>query len=132
MDKEILVEKVISALKQAAYKEQKKFSLLMVSFGDGSTDEFFTLIVSAPWINGMTVKQAIMYLLDIIRKSLSADELQEFMGASNILAINTNDPLVRGVTAPFGGGGSVFIFAQQMIINDENLGRCIVYEANAQ
>ena len=130
MDKEILVEKAIDALKQYAYLHGKQFSLLMVSFGDGSTNDFFTLIVSAPWLNEMTIKKAITFLLEIIKDGLSEDEVKEFMRASSILTINTNDPLVQGITAPFRGAGTVLIYTNQMIINDENLGRCIVYEAN--
>lgn len=130
MDKEILVEKVIDVLKQYASLPGKRFSLLMVSFGDGSTNDFFTLIVSAPWLNEMTIKKAITFLLDIIKAGLTDNEIEEFMRASSILTINTKDPLVQGITAPFRGNGSVFIYANQMIINDENLGRCVVYEAN--
>lgn len=98
MDKEKVVKKLRTLIKEFV-AEKGKFSLVMLIPSDPDViDSKVTLLMSAPWLDKESPKQAIDLIVKSLRKHLDNVELPYI---SRVTIVNSSDTSVKAINAAF-------------------------------
>ncbi|MBI2503602.1 MAG: hypothetical protein HYW07_10275 [Candidatus Latescibacteria bacterium] len=96
MAEKILVEKVRKAIKELEAQYKRPASMIMLVSSPSSLDSKFSLLISAPWLDEKSPKQAIEMILVKLKGTL---ETEEFRRIARITPIKTTDRFVKEARA---------------------------------
>lgn len=98
MDKEKVVKKLRTLIKEFI-AEKGKFSLVMLIPSEPNViDSKVTLLMSAPWLDNESPKQAIDLIVKSLRKQLDNVELPYI---TRVTIVNSSDNFVKAINAAF-------------------------------
>ncbi len=125
MDNEILVKEFCKMSK--IFKQQKgALSLLMLKAFDAEMSDYWTMIVSAPTYDDLTLKMALTDLITIFNKHLS-QAVSETITRTVIL--KTTDPFVKEINQVFKVKNTVK-YVHSSVISGIHLEKAIIFESH--
>jgi hypothetical protein len=101
VEAETLIEKVQAVVREYA-SQRRPFALVMlIPTEPESLHSRYTLIVSAPWLNKHSPREAVSTILTSLLQQLGSTEAPEYQQLTRITIIHTNDPFIRAITSAF-------------------------------
>ena len=98
MDKKTVVEKIKEAIQEWA-QPHGLVSMIMLAYPDiPSLDDKFTLLISAPWLDDQSPRQAIQEIFEKLKSHLEPDE---FRRIARITPIRSTDRFVQETNAKY-------------------------------
>lgn len=98
MDKERVVEKLRAVIKEFA-TEKGEFSLVMLIPTEPDViDSKVTLLISAPWLDEKSPKQAIELIVESLRRHLKDTEFQYI---TRVTIVKSSDGFVKAINVAF-------------------------------
>lgn len=101
MDKKTLVTGLQAVIRKHA-SENHTFALVMLIPTEPSAiDNKFTLVISAPWLDNKSPKEAVNSILSSLIDQLGSTDSPEYKKIARVTVINSSDPFVRAITSAF-------------------------------
>lgn len=135
MAKEVLVgaNPLVEGLQAvlAGYAEEgRTFSLVMlIPTEPASLETSYTLVVSAPWLDAKSPREAVSTVLKSLLQELGSTQSPGYRKLARITAISTTDPFVASVTSAFPILNGDILTIQNQNINGVFVERAILLES---
>lgn len=101
MDKKTLVAGLQEVIRKHA-SENHTFALVMLIPTEPSAiKNKFTLVVSAPWLDNKSPKEAVNTMLNSLIDQLGSTDSPAYKQIARVTVINSGDPFVRAITTAF-------------------------------
>jgi hypothetical protein len=106
MDKEVLVtsRELTAALKSVvrAYGQRgKAFNLVMLIPSEGGLTGKFSLLVSAPWLDEASPREAVSGILKELVEAVGSTAAPEYQMLARVTVVKSTDPFVHAITGAF-------------------------------
>lgn len=134
MDKKILVDlSLVDALKKVVtnYRNvERLFSLVMlIPVDPNAIESKYTLIISAPWLDNMSPKEAVDTILDDLVKEIGSSTSSTYQRLARITVIKSNDRFVQAINSAFSVSNSIGEI-HNVTINGVTIERAIILESH--
>jgi hypothetical protein len=101
VDKKTLVTGLQAVIRKHATEHHAFALVMLIPTEPSAIDTQFTLIVSAPWLDQKSPKEAVNTILSSLIDELGSTDSPEFKKIARVTVINSSDPFVRAITSAF-------------------------------
>lgn len=125
MAEETLVEEMRKVIRQLQRKKGS-FVLAMLLATSAEPTAPWNFVLSAEWLDNVSRKQAVNYVMGLLRSHLSRGHWPHILMVS---VLRTDDPFVRGLNAAFAAEDSS-VMLQDCSVNGFEIPRAILFESH--
>jgi len=101
VDKKTLVTGLQAIIRKHTTENHTFALVMLIPTEPSAIDTQFTLIVSAPWLDQKSPKEAVNAILSSLIDELGSTDSPEFKKIARVTVINSGDPFVRAITSAF-------------------------------
>lgn len=105
MDKEKVVEKLRLVIKELVGTKGEFSLVMLIPTEPNVIDSKLTLIISAPWLDKMSPKQALELMVKYLKKHLNEKELSYII---RVTTVNSSDNFIKAINSAFSVKESAF------------------------
>lgn len=101
MDKKTLVAGLQAVIRKYAAESHTFALVMLIPTEPSALENKFTLVVSAPWLDNKSPKEAVDTVLSSLIDQLGSTDSPEYKKLARVTVINSSDPFVGAITAAF-------------------------------
>jgi len=101
VDKKTLVTGLQAVIRRHASENRTFVLVMLIPTEPSAIDSKQTLVVSAPWLDTKSPKEAVNSILGSLIDQLDSTDSPEYKKIARVTVINSSDPLVRAITSAF-------------------------------
>ncbi len=101
MDKKTLVAGLQAVIRKHASENRTFVLVMLIPTEPSAIDNKFTLVISAPWLDTKSPKEAINSILSSLIDQLDSTDSSEYQKIARVTVINSSDTFVSAITSAF-------------------------------
>ncbi|MEE8304524.1 MAG: hypothetical protein V3S24_19055 [Candidatus Tectomicrobia bacterium] len=101
MDKKTLVAGLQAVIRKHASENRTFVLVMLIPTEPSAIDNKFTLVISAPWLDAKSPKEAVNSILSSLIDQLDSTDSPEYQKIARVTVIKSSDPFVRTITSAF-------------------------------